>query len=113
MSHICTNESLVAGGFEVKLKCSICLVTSIMKTGYVGSLCSNCGHLNGDDWAGNIAKLRRERLKMTRREWGNLLKLSPNTIKKYEFVRCPKDYLKKTEKIVLSHSPIKSETDRS
>ncbi len=101
MDHICTNESLVAGGIDHKLVCPICCTESKVTSGYAGTLCRSCGFMwSSEDWRGSIAMMRRRYLKKNRKQMGELTGYSPMTIKQYEWVNCSKKYYEKTEEVI-------------
>ena len=100
--HICTHESLVAGGVELgKQECPICCQNNRQKAGYAGILCYGCQTMiSGDEWRGDIVKRRRELLGMTRRQIGDIVGRSKHTIKDYEWKKCPERYLDKTAELM-------------
>lgn len=104
MDHICTAEDLVAGGIELGVrKCLFCCQNTKQKAGYIGIYCFNCRRvLTGEEWAGDIARQRRELLQLTKRQIGEELGLSKHTIHSYEWKKCPEDYLQKLESIMLN-----------
>jgi uncharacterized Zn finger protein (UPF0148 family) len=103
MGHICTNESLVSGGFDLeKSECPICCKTSTQKAGYVGVYCPECKRIfTGEEWAGDIARQRREILRLTKKEIGERIGKSKHTIHGYEWKKCPRWYLDELRKIIL------------
>jgi len=102
--HICTNESLVAGGEEIELKCPVCLITSKQTVGFAGCLCRKCGNLTNDEWKGFIARLRREYLGKSRRDIAKALGILPATIRQYETVKCSKKYFDRLGELVEIHN---------
>ncbi len=111
--HICTAESLVAGGIKLKLaNCPYCCHTGDQTAGYAGVLCHNCRNLvTGDEFMGDFAKWRRERFGMTRKQIGKLIGKSPHTIKGYEFKKCTHEYSNLTIEL-LAKSILKERRER-
>ena len=107
MLHICTNESLVAGGHEMTWECPVCFVFCMQTIGYVGALCSNCNNLVGDNWMGDIAYMRRKYLGLSRAEVGKLTGVFAATIGTYETSRCSKKYLDKLKKLIKEKNNLK------
>jgi len=91
IEHVCTNEDMVAGGIDLgKNKCLICCQISKQKAGYIGVYCYNCRRMiSGEEWAGDIARQRREILQMTKRQIGDKLGISKHTIHSYEWRKRP------------------------
>ena len=110
MEHICTNEDMVAGGIMLNLdKCVFCCKTTQRKAGYIGIYCFNCKRiLGGEEWAGDIARARRELLQLTKKQIADRLSLSKHTIHSYEWRKCPTNYLDKLEEMLLK-PPTKQE----
>ena len=102
--HICTNESLVAGGDEIELKCIVCLITSKQVWGYGGCLCRNCGNLIDEDWRGGIAEKRRLYMRKSRNDIAKALGILPATIRQYETVKCSKKYFDRLGELVEIHN---------
>ena len=102
MESICTSEDMVAGGVELpESKCLICCQESKSKAGYIGIYCYNCKRIvSGEEWAGDIARQRREILGMTRKQIGEQIGKSKHTIHGYEWKKCPKSYLDKLEEML-------------
>ena len=100
---ICSNRSLVEGGFDLSpSECIFCCQKTVQKAGYVGIYCPNCKNiLSGDEWAGQIARVRRELLGLTKRQLGEKIGKSKHTIHYYENKKCPEVYLDKL-KVLLS-----------
>ena len=99
MDAICTNEDMVVDGIELGIKkCLICCQETRHKAGYIGVYCFGCRHtISGEEWAGDIARQRRELLGMTKRQIGEKIGLSKHTIHAYEWKKCPESYLDKLE----------------
>lgn len=89
MSHICTTESLLAGGVEIKSKCLICRKVTKHKIGYVVSKCTECGN-DYNDHLGNTVRKRREYLGLTKNEIAQLYGVRRSTITRYEQWPCEK-----------------------
>ncbi len=103
MSHIAADETFLHNAIVLKdSECIICLQVSDMRAGWIGIKCDKCGAMYdvSEMWAGELAKRRREMLKMTRKELGNILGLKRTTIKRYEFVKCPKNYLDRVGEVI-------------
>ena len=79
-------------------QCRICLKDTEQAILWVGVLCTACKTCADPwgEWAGSIARKRREVLGLTRREMSALTGYSPKTIKQYEFVRCSEAYYEAT-----------------
>ena len=56
--------------------------------------------ISGEEWAGDIARYRRQILRMTKKEIGDKLNLSKHTIHSYEWRKCPEEYLNKLEELM-------------
>lgn len=102
MEHICTNEDMVEGGFDLAIqKCLICCQQTKQKAGYIGIYCYNCKRIiSGEEWAGSIARQRREILQLTKRQIGDKLNLSKHTIHAYEWKKCSTKYLDQLEILI-------------
>lgn len=83
MSHICTNDSLIEGGDNIKLKCYLCEKETMHKISYAGNKCLTCGLFMAefDDFTHAYKILKG---KMQRKDIANLLNLSPRTISTYQ-----------------------------
>ena len=109
--HICTTESLFAGGIELgESKCPICCQETRQKAGYIGVYCYTCKNvISGEEWAGDIARYRRQILGMTKKEIGDKLSLSKHTIHSYEWRKCPEKYLDQLEALLKEKDSSESE----
>lgn len=101
MIHICTTDSLLAGGIMIKATCPVCTRKAENKAHYIGMKCSVCGALTdmSESWPDIVVK-RRERLKLTRRQMAEATGYRPSSIKRYEFVRCTRPYIAATQKLM-------------
>ena len=102
MVRICTNEAMVVGGIDLGIrKCVLCCQETKQKAGYIGVYCYNCKRVwSGDEWAGNIARQRRDILQLTKKQIGDKLGLSKHTIHAYEWKKCPEKYLIQLEGLI-------------
>ena len=89
MSHICTNDSLLAGGIDLKTTCLICQNETEHKIGYIVQRCLECGN-DYDDHCGRTVRLRREHLGLTRQEIADIYGVKKSTIATYEKWPCEK-----------------------
>ena len=89
-SHICTGESLVAGGEIMTLYCPICGATGKCKCGYVGVKCLTCGRFF-DDHRGLTCKHRREFLGYYKDEVARMYGVKRTTVTRYEWRYDPPD----------------------
>lgn len=103
--HICTSESLVAGGLVLPAcECVWCLKQSKAKAGYGGCYCPKCKQLwTGEEFMGDFAKWRREEMGLTRPQIAKMFKKSKHTIKAYEFVKCPIEYAEFIKDLYLKY----------
>ncbi len=83
-THISTVETDLIDAPVVEIECMICLKQSPHHVGYIGSRCECCNSYYSLDEPGQIFKLRREFLGLTRRQMADLLGLASITITKYE-----------------------------
>ncbi len=106
MSNICTIQSFEVGGFDLPLsQCPFCCKESTATAGWIGVRCHNCQTVvSGEEWRGNIVKRRRQLMGYTRPQFAKLVGKSKHTIKSYEYVKCPDDYLQKTEQLMKEHT---------
>jgi len=97
-----TIESFEVGGFDLPpSKCLFCCKDTTSTAGWIGVRCHNCNNIfSGEEWMGNIAKRRREMLGYTLPHFAEIVNRSKHTIKKYEYVKCPDWYFKKTEELM-------------
>lgn len=101
MIHICTTDSLLAGGFTIKSQCWICLKVCDQECGYAFTRCSSCRKCYDSEMGwGRLVMAQRELLGLTRKQLGEQLGLSPKTIKKYEWTYPSKRYKKAIEEAV-------------
>ena len=105
MIHICTNDSLLAGGILLgKSTCVLCGFESEKVSGYVTTYCPVCKqHHAHDDWAGSIVRQLRNEMGYKRREFAEMLGVKYETLKRAEFVRCSKPIFNKTREIFHKH----------
>lgn len=89
MCHICTNDSLLAGGLEIKSKCLICRKETDHVIGYIFQRCLKCGN-DYDDHCGRTVRLRREHLGLSRQEIAEIYGVKKQTIATYEKWPCEK-----------------------
>ncbi len=69
--------------------------------GWCGVDCSTCGaSYDCDDFIGWSMQVIRQKLKLSRKELAEILGYAPSTVKKAEFVRVSKPYLKKFKEFV-------------
>lgn len=113
-SHICTNESLSAGGVELGIsKCIICCKQTKQTAGYIGVYCHSCKQTWDSDFAGDLARIRRQLLGLNRTQIAKQMELSKHTIHSYEWRKCPDSYLFFLEKLLLSHNPTQDKETKS
>lgn len=100
MNHICTTDSLVAGGTKAVAWCPICCTDNhIQIFGFVGSKCTYCGHFCGDDQNMTV-RSRRQHLKLSRLEIADICRVKRSTIAKYENWWPSRKYWEATRKLV-------------
>ena len=105
--HICTNDSMMAGAIELpESECPVCCKITKQRAHYIGVQCLECRRVwdYESNFRGRIVRMRRELLKLNRREMGKLTGYSSKTIKQYEWVWCTKNYYEKTRKIMKARS---------
>lgn len=102
MSHIFTQDTLMVDAIRLKDDiCPICFRKSEVYSTWVCIVHRPCRHeINDEMFMGDICRMRREFLGLNRTEIAKKLGMSKYTIKKYEWTRCPKSYMEKTEKLV-------------
>jgi len=89
ITHICTNDSLLAGGVEIKSTCLICRRKTEHKIGYIVAKCLECGNYYDDDCARTV-RVRREFLGLSRQEIADIYGVKKSTIVDYEKWPCEK-----------------------
>ena len=79
--------------------CLICATKSILKIGLLGVLCENCKSYYApfEMTMPDVVRLRREQMKLTRKQIGQKLKYAASSIKKYELIKCTTPYFIATE----------------
>lgn len=102
MSHICTTESLYAGGIALApMECPICCKVTKQIGGYVGIYCTSCKRdWSSEMWRGDVVRMRRNLLGLSRREMGARLEIPYSRIKGYEIRKCPDEYYEMTKEEV-------------
>lgn len=100
IAHLCTDDSLLAGAHKVKHVCPVCFENCTQEAGYTIGRCSKCRltYIPGD--GPNIVTQRRKFMGLRRRDIVHCTGLKPDTVRRYERVRCSKNYWKLTERIV-------------
>lgn len=89
--HICTNESFLHDAIEHECKCHICDEVALQRVSYVCGHCANCNqYYDLEGWMGYTLWLRRNALKMKRRDFAKLLGITRKTLANYETSRCSK-----------------------
>ncbi len=101
-----TTDNCFDTGNKIEYMCPICLKKdkNTMVT-WVGIKCSNCNYmLSLDEWRGEIARVQRNYLKLTRKQLGEKLGYSKNTIRQYEWVKCPDRYWNKLQELMKNQN---------
>lgn len=107
--HVCTTDSFfvypddsffVYPELNCHSKCVYCGYEVMAESSYIGLRCTLCGNITYfEEWAGYIAKKRREKLNLTRKQIAQKMGLSKHTIKKYEYIKCSQKYSEFTLKL--------------
>ena len=103
MDCILTNESIAASSEmpSFKGKCNVCCQETELKGTWYGVYCSSCHHISGpDNTYGDVARMRREYLGLTRRELGVILKVKTSSLRRYEHGMFPMAHFKKLEELI-------------
>jgi len=98
---------MMAGAIELpESECLVCCKITRQRAGYIGVQCLVCRSVIDfeENFRGRIVRMRREMLKLNRKEMGELTGYSPKTIKQYEWVWCTKNYYDKTREIMIARS---------
>jgi len=95
--HICTTDSFRAGCEDIPpSKCPICEHETLYLS-WVDCRCDTCGAITMDATLGACLMAVREKLRLTRKQLGEVLGYSGKTIKKYEWTTPSKKYREKLE----------------
>ena len=93
MIHICYERSMTIGGKVRQSRCLMCWTVRELTLGYIGEYCPACDAvISADDSWGYIISRRREKMKVSRKEWAKKFGLKTKTLANYEHGRCPKWY---------------------
>lgn len=104
MSSICSASDFEIEDLDYNGWCPICCREDTpIRVGWTHERCiiGNC-IIPHEGFMGSIAMRRRERLGLTRRQMSEITGLKPSTIKRYEWVRCSKNYYEKTAELMRS-----------
>jgi hypothetical protein len=102
-SHIATTDTFFVDSIDVGVsKCWICGIDSKHELGWIGSRCDNCKSVYDftEITMPAVVRMRRELLKLSRREIAEKMKYSIHSIRYYENNRCSSKYYKATELLV-------------
>jgi len=99
---ILTNEVIAASSDipPFKGKCNVCCRKTELKGTWYGIYCSSCHQISGpDNTYGDVARMRREFLGLTRKKLGVILGVKTSSLRRYENGMYPMVHFKKLERL--------------
>lgn len=102
-NHIYTSKTNLAGAIKLpKSICFICTYQTVQYAGYTAVVCDKCGcsYDPFDLSMPDVVKIRRETMKLSRKELSKLSGLATGTIKFYENRKCSTPFFNLTKKLI-------------
>lgn len=93
-SHIATNSSFDAPEIpRSEGKCLFCCKVTMQAHGWLGSRCTSCNEILGDEvWMGSLCAHYRRELGMSKQQLADAFKCKKNSISYYEQKKCNQQY---------------------